>query len=178
MWFIFPQLRGLGRSATAQYYGIGSRSEALRYVQHPVLGARLRECVEQVLSIEGCSAHAIFGSPDELKFRSSMTLFAAVAADEPCSSARSTNTSAANGIATLELLRSAGWMGVPCGVNQGSRMSELIVDKGWLSGTAGSFIQLNSITGLRIAPSRVGQRRVRRRCTGAGKLGDGSELPR
>lgn len=83
MWFVFPQLRGLGRSATAHYYGIGSRSEALHYVQHAVLGARLRDCVEQVLAIEGASAHSIFGSPDDLKFRSSMTLFAAVAPDEP-----------------------------------------------------------------------------------------------
>jgi uncharacterized protein (DUF1810 family) len=83
MWFVFPQLRGLGHSATAQHYGIGSRDEAASYLQHPVLGARLRECVGRVLAIDGATAHAIFGSPDDLKFRSSMTLFAAVAPSEP-----------------------------------------------------------------------------------------------
>ena len=83
MWFVFPQLRGLGRSATAQYYGIDSRGEALAYLQHPVLGARLRECVELVLTVDGHTVHGIFGSPDDLKFRSSMTLFATVAPAEP-----------------------------------------------------------------------------------------------
>ena len=83
MWFVFPQLRGLGRSATAQFYGVGSRGEAAAYLRHPVLGARLRECVELVLAVDGATAHAIFGSPDDLKFRSSMTLFAAVAPAEP-----------------------------------------------------------------------------------------------
>ncbi len=83
MWFVFPQLRGLGRSATAHYYGIGSPDEAVAYVRHPVLGARLRECVDLVLAVDDSSAHAIFGSPDDLKFRSSMTLFAAIAPSEP-----------------------------------------------------------------------------------------------
>ena len=83
MWFVFPQLRGLGRSATAQHYGIGSRGETLAYLQHPVLGARLRECVELVLKVDGHTARGIFGSPDDLKFRSSMTLFAAIAPAEP-----------------------------------------------------------------------------------------------
>jgi len=83
MWFVFPQLRGLGRSATAQHYGIGSLEEALAYLGHPVLGARLRESVGLVLAVDGSSAHAIFGSPDDLKFRSSMTLFAAAAPAEP-----------------------------------------------------------------------------------------------
>ena len=83
MWFVFPQLRGLGRSPTAEYYGIASTAEALAYLHHPVLGARLRECVELVLGVEGTSAHAIFGSPDDLKFHSSMTLFAAIAPIEP-----------------------------------------------------------------------------------------------
>jgi len=83
MWFVFPQLRGLGHSATAQYYGIGSRGEAVTYLQHPVLGARLRECVELVLAVEGSTAHAIFGSPDDLKFRSSMSLFASIAPGQP-----------------------------------------------------------------------------------------------
>lgn len=83
MWFVFPQLAALGRSETARFYGIASRAEALAYMQHPVLGARLREVVDLVLGVQGRSLHAIFGSPDDLKFRSSMTLFAAVAAQEP-----------------------------------------------------------------------------------------------
>jgi len=83
MRFVFPQLRGLGRSATAEYYGIGSAAEALAYLDHPVLGARLRECVALVLGAKESTAHRIFGSPDDLKFRSSMTLFAAVAPSEP-----------------------------------------------------------------------------------------------
>lgn len=82
MWFVFPQLRGLGRSATASYYGIASADEARSYLGHPVLGPRLRQCVEAVLAVEGRSLHAIFGSPDDLKFRSSMTLFATVAPEE------------------------------------------------------------------------------------------------
>jgi uncharacterized protein (DUF1810 family) len=76
MWFVFPQLKGLGRSATAQHYGIASKAEAQAYWAHPLLGARLRECTELVLAVEGRSAHEIFGSPDDLKFRSCMTLFA------------------------------------------------------------------------------------------------------
>ena len=79
MWFVFPQLRGLGHSATARYYGIGSAAEALAFLAHPVLGPRLRECVELVLGVEGSTAHRIFGSPDDLKFHSSLTLFATVA---------------------------------------------------------------------------------------------------
>lgn len=82
MWFIFPQLRALGRSITALRYGIASRAEAEAYARHPVLGARLRECCELVLAIDGRTAHDIFGSPDDLKLRSSMTLFGAVAGDE------------------------------------------------------------------------------------------------
>jgi uncharacterized protein (DUF1810 family) len=76
MWFVFPQLRSLGRSATARHYGIGSLAEARAYLAHPVLGPRLVECTGLVNRIEGRSAHQIFGSPDDLKFRSSMTLFA------------------------------------------------------------------------------------------------------
>ena len=82
MWFVFPQLKDLGRSATAQHYGIASKAEAQAYWAHPLLGNRLRECTELVLAVEGRSAHGIFGSPDDLKFRSCMTLFAAVT-DEP-----------------------------------------------------------------------------------------------
>lgn len=83
MWFVFPQLRGLGRSATASYYGLASAAEAAAYLAHPLLGARLRECVTLALAIDGASARAIFGAPDDLKFRSSLTLFAAVAPHEP-----------------------------------------------------------------------------------------------
>jgi len=78
MWFVFPQLRGLGRSATADYFGIRSAGEALAYWEHPVLGQRLRECVDLVLASEGRTAEQIFGRPDDLKFRSCMTLFASV----------------------------------------------------------------------------------------------------
>ncbi len=81
MWFVFPQLRGLGRSATAERYGISSRSEAEAYLAHPLLGGRLRECTGLMLAAPaGASALAILGSPDDLKFRSSMTLFVAVSA--------------------------------------------------------------------------------------------------
>ncbi len=76
MWFVFPQLRGLGRSPTALRYGIGSLAEARAYLAHPVLGPRLAECAGLASRVEGRSVHDIFGSPDDLKFRSSMTLFA------------------------------------------------------------------------------------------------------
>jgi uncharacterized protein (DUF1810 family) len=76
MWFVFPQLRGLGSSSMATFYGIGSLAEAQAYLAHPVLGQRLRRCTEAVLAIEDRSLHDIFGAPDDLKFRSSMTLFA------------------------------------------------------------------------------------------------------
>lgn len=75
MWFIFPQIAGLGHSAMAQRYAIRSLDEAKAYLAHPVLGPRLRECCDAVLAVEGKTAHAIFGSPDDLKFRSSLTLF-------------------------------------------------------------------------------------------------------
>jgi uncharacterized protein (DUF1810 family) len=76
MWFVFPQLRGLGRSPTAEFYGLSSLEEARAYLAHPVLGPRLILCTETVLAVEGRSLQAIFGSPDDLKFCSSMTLFA------------------------------------------------------------------------------------------------------
>jgi uncharacterized protein (DUF1810 family) len=79
MWFVFPQLRGLGHSSTAQFYGIGSLAEASAYLAHPLLGARLTLCTQTVLESPGRSLHDIFGSPDDLKFRSSMTLFEAAA---------------------------------------------------------------------------------------------------
>jgi uncharacterized protein (DUF1810 family) len=83
MWFVFPQLRGLGSSAMAEKFGIASRAEALAYLDHPVLGPRLRECTTLVNLIEGRSIENIFGYPDDLKFRSSMTLFATVAPGDP-----------------------------------------------------------------------------------------------
>src|SRR5258706_5506885 len=82
MWFVFPQIAGLGRSATALHYAIASLGAARAYLAHPVLGARLRDCTQLVLDVEGRSAHAIFGSPDDLKFHSSMTLFALAAPSE------------------------------------------------------------------------------------------------
>jgi len=81
MWFIFPQLRGLGSSAMADKFGISSREEAAAYLNHPVLGARLRECTALVNAVEGRSIGQVFGYPDDLKFRSSMTLFRMVAED-------------------------------------------------------------------------------------------------
>ncbi|HEY0856960.1 MAG TPA: DUF1810 domain-containing protein [Albitalea sp.] len=82
MWFVFPQLKGLGRSAVAQHYGIASLDEARAYWHHPLLGPRLRQCVGLVLAVEGKSALQIFGAPDDLKFCSSMTLFERAAPDE------------------------------------------------------------------------------------------------
>ncbi|OBI99084.1 DUF1810 domain-containing protein [Mycobacterium asiaticum] len=76
MWFVFPQLRGLGSSPTADHYGISSLEEARAYLEHDLLGPRLRECVRLVNDIPGRSAGQIFGSPDDLKLRSSVTLFA------------------------------------------------------------------------------------------------------
>lgn len=81
MWFIFPQIAGLGRSSTAQHYAIKSVAEARAYLKDPVLGARLLECTEILEGLAGRSASAIFGYPDDLKLRSSMTLFASVTED-------------------------------------------------------------------------------------------------
>jgi uncharacterized protein (DUF1810 family) len=75
MWFIFPQIKGLGASATAQAYAISSLEEARAYWEHPILGPRLRECTRLVLGLEGRSVEQIFHHPDNLKFRSCMTLF-------------------------------------------------------------------------------------------------------
>jgi uncharacterized protein (DUF1810 family) len=84
MWFVFPQLKALGRSATALHYGLAGRDEALAYWRHPILGPRLRECTALVLGVPAPrSAHDIFHSPDDLKFRSCVTLFAEVAPEEP-----------------------------------------------------------------------------------------------
>ncbi|EHR02969.1 DUF1810 domain-containing protein [Bradyrhizobium sp. WSM471] len=82
MWFVFPQVAGLGFSAMSQRYAIASRAEAKAYLAHPLLGPRLIECTKLVLAVEGRSINAILGAPDDAKFRSSMTLFDAVS-DEP-----------------------------------------------------------------------------------------------
>jgi uncharacterized protein (DUF1810 family) len=76
MWFIFPQIEGLGSSSLARKYAISSLDEAKAYLNHPVLGPRIKECTRLVLSIEGRTMEEIFGTPDDLKFRSSLTLFA------------------------------------------------------------------------------------------------------
>ena len=81
MWFIFPQLAGLGHSAMAQRFAIASREEAIAYLGHGVLGSRLRECTALVNGVEGRTILEILGSPDDLKFHSSMTLFGAVSSD-------------------------------------------------------------------------------------------------
>ena len=83
MWFIFPQISGLGRSATAQKFAVSSIAEAAAYLAHPTLGSRLRECSALVAGIEGRSIDEIFDYPDDLKFHSSMTLFAQAAPQEP-----------------------------------------------------------------------------------------------
>jgi uncharacterized protein (DUF1810 family) len=83
MWYVFPQLQGLGLSETARYYAIKDAAEAQAYLQHPVLGKRLMEISEALLQLPGDDAYAIFGSPDDLKLRSSMTLFAALPGASP-----------------------------------------------------------------------------------------------
>jgi uncharacterized protein (DUF1810 family) len=85
MWFVFPQLAGLGSSPTAKFYGISGLPEAAAYLGDPLLGQRLLACTEAVLAVQDRSLHAIFGSPDDLKFRSAMTLFgaAAMSSDTP-----------------------------------------------------------------------------------------------
>ena len=82
MWYVFPQIDGLGRSPTARLYAIRSLAEARAYLGHPVLGARLRECTTAMLGLQGLTAHEILGDPDDLKFRSSMTLFEHAAEDK------------------------------------------------------------------------------------------------
>ena len=83
IWFIFPQIAGLGHSAVSQHFAIGSLDEARAYLAHPILGARLRECAQLVLAVEGGSAEEILGSIDAMKLRSSMTLFHRAAPDQP-----------------------------------------------------------------------------------------------
>ena len=87
MWFFFPQLRGLGKSEMAHRYGISSIEEARAYLAHPVLGPRLREACQLILEVKGRSAYQIFGHPDDVKFRSCLTLFGRAAPDDPVFSA-------------------------------------------------------------------------------------------
>ncbi|ABE62788.1 conserved hypothetical protein [Nitrobacter hamburgensis X14] len=104
MWFVFPQIAGLGHSAMAQRFAISSREEALAYLAHPLLGFRLRECTALVNAVEGRSLLDILGSPDDLKFRSSMTLFNAVGSDPEFSAALAKYFDAKADQRTLELL--------------------------------------------------------------------------
>jgi uncharacterized protein (DUF1810 family) len=110
MWFIFPQLAGLGASETARFYAISSLLEAQAYLAHPLLGPRLRECTSAVLATDGKPLSTIFGYPDDLKFCSSMTLFAEASGPSPAAdNAIFSNALAKYGatdIRTLTLLRS------------------------------------------------------------------------
>jgi uncharacterized protein (DUF1810 family) len=104
MWFVFPQMRGLGLSPNAVYYGITSRAEAEAYLGHAILGPRLDQATRAVLGHADQRAHAIFGSPDDLKFRSSMTLFARIEPDGPYGQALTNFYRGSEDEATLRLL--------------------------------------------------------------------------
>ncbi|MET4390217.1 uncharacterized protein (DUF1810 family) [Bradyrhizobium sp. F1.4.3] len=104
MWFVFPQVAGLGLSAMSQRYAIGSRGEAKAYLAHPVLGPRLVECTGLVLAVEGRTINAILGTPDDAKFRSSMTLFGAVSAEPVFGQAIARYFAGERDGATLEIL--------------------------------------------------------------------------
>ena len=109
MWFVFPQLAGLGRSARALFYGLRSAEEAAAYLSHELLGPRLRECTRTVLDHAGRPAEAIFGHIDAIKFRSSMTLFEAVSGvDEPFGQALQHFNEGRRDPATLERLGLSG----------------------------------------------------------------------
>ena len=108
MWFVFPQIDGLGRSSTARRYAIKSLDEARAYLAHPTLGARLRECTAVVLGVSGRSASEIFGHPDDIKFRSSMTLFERAATDASLfAAALDTYYAGRRDAATLDILGAA-----------------------------------------------------------------------
>lgn len=107
MWFVFPQFDGLGASATSRRYAIRGLDEALAYLRHPVLGARLAECTRAVLDLRGLSATQVFGTPDDRKFRSSMTLFELVSGpDSPFATALEKYFSGERDVRTIELVRS------------------------------------------------------------------------
>ncbi len=109
MWFVFPQLRGLGRSPLAQQFGLADLEAARAYLAHPLLGARLVECCRILLGLQGRSANQIFGSPDEVKLRSSMTLFthAAPVADAPFRAVLDKYFAGIEDPLTLKMLREA-----------------------------------------------------------------------
>ncbi|APG12399.1 uncharacterized protein (DUF1810 family) [Bradyrhizobium elkanii] len=104
MWFVFPQIAGLGFSTMSQRYAIGSRAEARAYLAHPVLGPRLIECTTLVLAVEGRTINAILGAPDDAKFRSSMTLFGAVSDETVFDQALARYFAGERDSATLEIL--------------------------------------------------------------------------
>ncbi|QPF88860.1 DUF1810 domain-containing protein [Bradyrhizobium commune] len=104
MWFIFPQVAGLGLSAMSQRYAIGSRAEAKAYLAHPTLGPRLVQCTNLVLAVEGRTINAILGAPDDAKFRSSMTLFSAVSEEPIFAQAIDQYFAGAQDNATLQIL--------------------------------------------------------------------------
>jgi len=107
MWFVFPQIAGLGRSETARFYAIRSLDEAAEYLQHPVLGRRLLECTKLVTQVTGKTIHEILGSPDDMKFRSCMTLFEQAATDkQPYEEALNKYFNGERDPLTLERLRS------------------------------------------------------------------------
>jgi len=111
MWFIFPQLQGLGVSPTARFYALSGLGEACAYLAHPLLGARLTKCTQLVNAVPGRTLHEIFGTPDDLKFRSCMTLFAAAAGaqagSQPFRDALEKYCAGAGDPRTLELLGAA-----------------------------------------------------------------------
>lgn len=104
MWFVFPQVAGLGFSAMSQRYAIGSRAEAEAYLAHPLLGPRLIECTRLVLAVDGRTINAILGAPDDAKFRSSMTLFGAVSDEAVFDEALAKYFAGGRDDATLEIL--------------------------------------------------------------------------
>ena len=104
MWYIFPQLRGLGRSAMASHYGIASKAEANAYLQHPLLGSRLRQCTALMLAHDGRTLGEILGVPDDRKFVSCMTLFAEVSGEEGFAQALACFAGGRADPATLDLL--------------------------------------------------------------------------
>ena len=108
IWFIFPQLAGLGHSAMAQRFAIASREEAIAYLGHGVLGFRLKECTALITAVEGRKVREILGSPDDLKFQSSMTLFSAVSSDPEFSAAIAKFYGGRPDQRTLDLLVSGG----------------------------------------------------------------------
>jgi uncharacterized protein (DUF1810 family) len=108
MWFVFPQLKGLGVSPTATFYGLSGLDEAAAYIGHPTLGPRLEAAVDAVQASRATSLHALFGSPDDLKFRSSMTLFAVAAPEGPYQGALDRWCGGEPDPRTIALLRQAG----------------------------------------------------------------------